>query len=60
MKLNTPLLDPTGRPAVLITQPIPGRPTQLVTLLYPDGRARLVDLAYCRPQEQQQPRRNES
>ena len=62
MKLNTPLIDPHGRPARLITQPIPGRDKQLVTLLYPDGRARLVDLALCRPLPEQQqiaPRSNQ-
>ena len=60
MKLNTPLLDPAGRPAKLITQPIAGRAQQLVTLLYDDGRARLVDLAQCRPlvEEQQDPHRS--
>lgn len=56
MKLNTILIDPNGRQATLITQPIPGRAQPLVTLLYPDGRARLVDLTQCRPllPEQQQ------
>lgn len=54
MKLNTTIIDPDGRPARLITQPIPGRPTQLATLLYLDGHARLVDLAHCRPLPEQQ------
>lgn len=52
MKLNSPLIDPQGRPARLITQPIPGRPGQLATLLYTDGHARLVDLAQCRPAQE--------
>ena len=52
MKLNTMVIDPQGRAARVITLPIPGRPTQLATLLYPDGRARLVDLADCRPAEE--------
>ncbi len=52
MKLNTMIVDPEGRTARVITLPIPGRPTQMVTLLYPDGRARLVDLAACRPVEE--------
>lgn len=52
-RLNMMVVDPQGRVARLIALPIPGRPTQLATLLYADGRARLVDLASCRPQEQQ-------
>lgn len=51
MKLNTMIVDPEGRAARVITLPIPGRDKQLVTLLYPDGRARLVDLAACRPMD---------
>lgn len=54
MRLNTMVVDPQGRVARVVTLPIPGRPTQLATLLYADGRARLVDLAQCRPQEQPQ------
>lgn len=47
--LNSLVIDDQGRPARLITLPIPGRPAQLATLLYADGHARLVDLAQCRP-----------
>lgn len=49
MKPNDPILDPDGRPARLITMPIPGRPAQLAVIMYPNGRGRLVDLAQCRP-----------
>ncbi len=49
MKLNTLIIDPDGRPARLITMPIPGREPQRVVILYADGRGRLVDLARCRP-----------
>lgn len=49
MKLNDPLIDPDGRPARLVTMPIPGRPIQLAIILYDDGRGRLIDLAQCRP-----------
>lgn len=49
INLNDLILDPAGRPARVITQPIPGRPNQLAVILYPDGRGRLVDLAQCRP-----------
>lgn len=54
MKPNTPVLDPAGKPATLITMPIPGRAPALAVLLYPDGRARLVDLAACRPAERKE------
>lgn len=54
MKFNARLFDPDGRLARVITLPIPGRAQQLVTLLYEDGRARLVDLAKCRPLDQAQ------
>lgn len=54
MKPNTPVLDPSGKPATLITMPIPGRAPALAVLLYPDGRARLVDLAACRPAERKE------
>lgn len=49
MKPNDPILDPHGRPARLITMPIPGRTPALAVLLYPDGRGRLIDLTQCRP-----------
>jgi hypothetical protein len=49
MTPNTPILDPDGHPAVVITRPVPGRALQLVVILYDTGRARLVDLAACRP-----------
>lgn len=49
MKLNTLIIDPDGRPARLITMPIPGREPQRAVILYADGRGRLVDLARCRP-----------
>jgi hypothetical protein len=52
--LNTRILDPAGRPARLITRPIPGRGLKLVTILYDDGRARLVDLDQCRTVDVQQ------
>ena len=54
MRLNMMIVDPQGRVARLITLHIPGREKQLVTLLYADGRARLVDLAGCRPALEQQ------
>lgn len=54
MKINTMIVDPQGRPARVVTLPIPGRPTQLATLLYEDGRGRLVDLAQCKLLDQQQ------
>lgn len=50
MKPNDLILDPTGRPAKLITMPIPGKDKpQLAVVLYADGRGRLVDLTQCRP-----------
>lgn len=49
MKLNDLILDPAGRPARLITMPIPGREKPMAVLLYPDGHGRLVDLTQCRP-----------
>ncbi len=49
MKPNDPILDPTGRPAKLITMPIPGRDKALAVILYDDGRGRLIDLTQCRP-----------
>lgn len=60
MKPNDPLLDPHGHPARLITLPIPGRAPALAVILYPNGRARLIDLALCRPlpQPQQNPPRS--
>lgn len=47
--MKTPILDPDGRAAVVITAPIPGRTPRLVVLLYPDGRGRLADIDKCRP-----------
>lgn len=51
MKASDIIIDPEGHQAKLITQPIPGRAPAQVVILYPDGRARLVDLAQCRPAE---------
>lgn len=53
MKPNDSIIDPHGNPAKLITMPIPGRPNQLAVILYPDGRGRLVDLAQCRPAQEE-------
>lgn len=47
--MNTPILDPDGRPAVIITAPIPGRTPRLAILLYPDGHGRVVDVDKCKP-----------
>jgi hypothetical protein len=55
MKPNDPILDPAGRPARLITMPIPGRPTRLAVVLYADGHGRIVDLAQCRPDDSERP-----
>ncbi|MCA9868760.1 MAG: hypothetical protein KC410_19885 [Anaerolineales bacterium] len=49
MKPNDLITDPDGRPARLITMPIPGREPKRAVVLYADGRGRLVDLAQCRP-----------
>ncbi len=46
MKPNTPIIDPDGRAAVLITMPIP--PSTEGVALYPDGHGRTVDTAQCR------------
>lgn len=51
MKLNDALIAPDGRPAKLITLPIPGRKPARAVILFTDGRGRLVDLAECRPAE---------
>jgi hypothetical protein len=48
---NSLILDPAGRPAKLITMPIPRRTPALAVVLYEDGRARLVDLKLCKTQE---------
>ena len=49
MKPNDLIIDPDGRPARLITMPIPGREPRRAVVLYVDGRGRLVDLGQCRP-----------
>lgn len=49
MNLNDPIFDEDGRPAKVITLPIPGRTPALAVALYPDGRGRLVDLSTCKP-----------
>jgi hypothetical protein len=51
MTPNTAILDPDGRPAKLITMPVPGRVPALAVILYDDGRAKLVDLKLCKPLE---------
>jgi hypothetical protein len=48
MTPNAPIIDPSGRPAKLITLPIPGRVPALAVVLYEDGRAKLVDLKLCK------------
>lgn len=49
MRPNDPIIDENGRPAKLITMPIPGRTPARAVILYPDGRGRLVDLSTCKP-----------
>jgi hypothetical protein len=48
---NSPIIDPDGQPAKLITMPVPGRVPALAVVLYDDGRAKLVDLKLCKPRE---------
>ena len=49
MKINTPIHDPNGRLAKVITLPIPGRTPATAVIQYEDGRAFTVDLAQCTP-----------
>lgn len=58
MKPNTPIIDPDGRAAVLITMPIP--PSTEGVALYPDGRGRTVDTAQCRVAAEQVERPKET
>lgn len=49
MTINTRLTDPDGRPAVLITAPIPGRLIPYGVIMYDSGRAVVIDLRSCKP-----------